>query len=55
VKVFVGADGRVRDAVLVGETDLEKTLKNLILNGTDVGHLKVRLLDLSIDIENYFD
>lgn len=30
-------------------------MENLILNCTDVGHLKADLLNPSIDIEDYFD
>uniref|UniRef100_A0A914W1R7 Pyridine nucleotide-disulfide oxidoreductase domain-containing protein 1 n=1 Tax=Plectus sambesii TaxID=2011161 RepID=A0A914W1R7_9BILA len=54
VKVLV-EDGRVHGAVLVGETDLEETLENLILNQTDISHIEDGLLDPSIDIEDYFD
>jgi hypothetical protein len=59
---------RVVGAVLIGETDLEETFENLIMNGfimlellathskgIDVSALGVHLLDPDIDIEDYFD
>lgn len=46
---------RMIGAVLLGDTDLEETFENLILNGTDVSHLGVALVDDTIDIEDYFD
>uniref|UniRef100_A0A915ITQ8 Pyridine nucleotide-disulfide oxidoreductase domain-containing protein 1 n=1 Tax=Romanomermis culicivorax TaxID=13658 RepID=A0A915ITQ8_ROMCU len=52
VKVLI-QDGKVQGAILIGETDLEETMENLILNETDVTGLN--LLDPSIDIEDYFD
>jgi pyridine nucleotide-disulfide oxidoreductase domain-containing protein 1 len=54
VKLVV-ADGRVCGAVLLGETDLEETVENLILNGTDVSMYGDALLDPNIDLEDYFD
>jgi len=54
VKVLVEND-RVQGAVLIGETDLEETLENLILNQTDIGAIKDDLLNPSVDIEDYFD
>lgn len=47
--------GRVRGALLVGETDLEETFENLILNKLNVGAMGLDLLDPTIDIEDYFD
>lgn len=51
--VLVG--GRVVGALLVGDTDLEETMENLILNGLDVSVLGDELLDPAIDLEDYFD
>ena len=48
-------DGKVIGAVLVGETDLEETFENLILNGIDVTSYGEDLLNPNIDIEDYFD
>ncbi len=48
-------DGKVKGAILIGETDLEETFENLILNQTDVGHLGEELLNPDVDIEDYFD
>ena len=47
--------GRVVGALLIGETDLEETFENLILNRIDVGHLGSQLLDPEHDLEDYFD
>ncbi|OWA51186.1 Pyridine nucleotide-disulfide oxidoreductase domain-containing protein 1 [Hypsibius exemplaris] len=48
-------DGAVQGAVLIGETDLEETFENLILNGTDVSAYGEDLLNPDIDIDDYFD
>ncbi|KAL4232913.1 Pyridine nucleotide-disulfide oxidoreductase domain-containing protein 1 [Mactra antiquata] len=48
-------DGRLQGAVLIGETDLEETFENLILNQTDLSPFKDNLLDPNIDIEDFFD
>ena len=48
-------DGVMVGAVLVGETDLEETFENLILDAVDVSHLGENLLDPDVDIEDYFD
>ena len=60
--------GRVVGALLIGETDLEETMENLILNGIQVtaggpatgstSPRKQQLMDLlnpDVDIEDYFD
>lgn len=51
--VVVG--GRVKGAMLIGETDLEETFENLILNQLDVSQYGEALLDPDVDIEDYFD
>lgn len=48
-------DGRMCGAVLIGETDLEETFENLILNQMDLTPVKEHLLNPDIDIEDYFD
>lgn len=48
-------DGRLQGAILIGETDLEETFENLILNQTDLTPFKDHLLDPNIDIEDFFD
>ena len=56
--VFVRAvvsEGRLRGAVLLGETGLEDTYENLILDELIVEHLGSELVDPSIDLEDYFD
>lgn len=52
---LVMMNGRVQGAILIGETDLEETIENLILNQLDVGFLGESLLDPDVDIEDYFD
>ncbi|XP_028391789.1 pyridine nucleotide-disulfide oxidoreductase domain-containing protein 1-like [Dendronephthya gigantea] len=47
--------GKIHGALLIGETDLEETLENLILNQMDVSMFGENLLDPNIDIEDYFD
>ena len=47
--------GRMQGAVLVGETDLEETFENLILNQMDLSQFGEDLLDPNIDIEDFFD
>lgn len=42
-------------AVLIGETDLEETFENLILNQMDLTSYGEELLNPDIDIEDYFD
>ncbi|RWS31999.1 Pyridine nucleotide-disulfide oxidoreductase domain-containing protein 1-like protein [Leptotrombidium deliense] len=54
IKVVVFED-RVVGALLIGETDLEETFENLILNKLDIGRLKDNLLESNVDIEDYFD
>lgn len=54
VKVVLHED-RMCGAVLIGETDLEETFENLILNQTDLSAIKDILLNPEIDIEDYFD
>lgn len=54
VKVVM-QNGRMMGAVLIGETDLEETFENLILNQMDLSPYGEELLDPNIDIEDYFD
>ncbi|ESO93306.1 hypothetical protein LOTGIDRAFT_178551 [Lottia gigantea] len=48
-------DSRLQGAILIGETDLEETFENLILNETDLTLFKDQLLNPGIDIEDFFD
>lgn len=48
-------DGKMQGAILIGETDLEETFENLILNQMDLSSYGEDLLDPSVDIEDYFD
>ncbi|XP_072922230.1 pyridine nucleotide-disulfide oxidoreductase domain-containing protein 1 [Hemitrygon akajei] len=54
VKVVM-QNGRMKGAVLIGETDLEETFENLILNQMDLSAYGEDLLNPHIDIEDYFD
>ncbi|KAF2348005.1 FAD/NAD(P)-binding domain [Trinorchestia longiramus] len=54
IKVVMKA-GKMQGALLVGETDLEETFENLILNQMDLSSYGEDLLDPDIDIEDYFD
>ncbi|KAH3734595.1 pyridine nucleotide-disulfide oxidoreductase domain-containing protein 1-like [Dreissena polymorpha] len=54
VKVVL-QDNRMQGAVLIGDTNLEETFENLILNQTDLTLLKEHLLEPNVDIEDYFD
>ncbi|KAM6895941.1 pyridine nucleotide-disulfide oxidoreductase domain-containing protein 1 isoform 1-T1 [Lycodopsis pacificus] len=54
VKVVLSG-GRMVGAVLIGETDLEETFENLILNQMDLTPYREELLNPNIDIEDYFD
>lgn len=54
VKVVLSG-GRMMGALLIGETDLEETFENLILNQMDLTPFKEELLNPNIDIEDYFD
>lgn len=47
--------GKIVGALLIGDTDLEETCENLILNALDVGGIGIGMLDPSVDIEDYFD
>lgn len=47
--------GRLQGAVLVGETDLEETFENLILDGLDVSAFGPSLLDPNIELDHVFD
>ncbi|XP_055386057.1 pyridine nucleotide-disulfide oxidoreductase domain-containing protein 1 [Condylostylus longicornis] len=52
---FVLHNGKLKGALLIGETGLEETCENLILNKLDLTPYKEDLLDPNIDIEDYFD
>lgn len=48
-------DGRVHGCVFIGDTELEETFENLLLNQIDVSAFGESLLDPNIDIADYFD
>jgi hypothetical protein len=47
--------GRVQGAVMIGETDLEETFENLILDQLDVGQYGPHLLDPDVELDHVFD
>ena len=47
--------GRVIGAVLIGQTDLEETMENLILNKTDIRCYGEDFLSVDVDLEDLFD
>lgn len=47
--------GRMQGAVLIGETDLEETFENLILDGLDLSQYGPALLDPDIELDHVFD
>jgi NAD(P)H-nitrite reductase large subunit len=52
---FVLKNGRLVGALLIGETGLEETCENLILNQIDLTPFGDDILNPDIDIEDYFD
>lgn len=52
---YVLVDGRLQGAILIGDTGLEETTENLILNQLDLTPYGDDILDPDIDIEDYFD
>ena len=48
-------NGRMFGATLIGETDLEETFENLILNQMDLSSFGEALLNPNVDIEDFFD
>jgi pyridine nucleotide-disulfide oxidoreductase domain-containing protein 1 len=47
--------GRLQGAVLIGETDLEETFENLILDGLDLSSYGPALLDPDVELDHMFD
>ncbi|KAK2163014.1 hypothetical protein LSH36_87g02048 [Paralvinella palmiformis] len=54
IKVIL-KNGRMHGALMIGDTDMEETFENLILNGMDLTAFKEDLLNPNIDIEDFFD
>lgn len=52
---YVLHDGRLHGAILIGDTELEETAENLILNQLDLTPYGDDILNPDIDIEDYFD
>lgn len=48
-------DGRIKGAICIGETGLEETLENLIMDGIDVSSFGPHILDPDGDLEDIFD
>lgn len=47
--------GKMQGAVLLGETELEETFENLILDGLDLSQYGPGLLDPDIELDHVFD
>lgn len=47
--------GRVVGALLIGDTDMEEVVENLILNQLDVSMYGIDILDPHNEVEDYFD
>jgi NAD(P)H-nitrite reductase large subunit len=47
--------GRLQGAVLVGDTGLEETFENLILDGIDLSAYGPALLDPDVELDHMFD
>lgn len=47
--------GRMQGAVLIGDTDLEETFENLILDGIDLSRYGPALLDPDVELDHMFD
>lgn len=47
--------GKMQGAVLIGDTDLEETFENLILDGLDLSSYGPQLLDPDIELDHVFD
>lgn len=52
---FVLVNNKLQGAILIGETGLEETCENLILNQLDLSPYGDDILNPDIDIEDYFD
>ncbi|XP_013101681.2 pyridine nucleotide-disulfide oxidoreductase domain-containing protein 1 [Stomoxys calcitrans] len=52
---FILKDGKLRGAILIGNTELAETCENLILNGIDLTPFGDDILNPDIDIDDYFD
>lgn len=52
---YVLVNGKLQGAILIGDTGLEETTENLILNQLDLTPYGDDILDPEIDIEDYFD
>uniref|UniRef100_T1PCT2 Pyridine nucleotide-disulfide oxidoreductase domain-containing protein 1 n=1 Tax=Musca domestica TaxID=7370 RepID=T1PCT2_MUSDO len=52
---FILQDGKLRGAILIGNTELAEMCENLILNGIDLTPFGDDILNPDIDIDDYFD
>ncbi len=55
IKLVLNEEGRLEGALLIGDTGLEETFENLILNQVDLTPYGEDILNPDIDIEDYFD
>lgn len=51
----VVVNNRIVGALLIGDTEMEETLENLILNKTDLEGIAETFLEPGVDLDDYFD
>ncbi|EGT56214.1 hypothetical protein CAEBREN_30315 [Caenorhabditis brenneri] len=51
----VVVNNRIVGALLIGDTEMEETLENLILNKTDLEGIADTFLEPGVDLDDYFD
>lgn len=54
IKVIL-QNGKMKGAILIGETEFEETFENLIYNQMDLSRFGNQLLDGNLDVEDFFD
>ena len=54
VKVLT-KDHKVQGAVLIGETEMEEVIENLILNQTDISQIEDSFLEPDVDLDDFFE
>lgn len=54
IKVIL-RNGKMKGAILIGETQFEETFENLIYNQIDLSRFGDHLLDDILDVEDFFD
>ena len=55
IKLYLSSASNLQGAVLIGETELEETFENLILDGIDLSQYGPEFMDPEIDLQEVFD